>query len=106
MGSDTAIDIRNMANYPNPMTGETVFTFQLTDAATVKLDVFTVSGRLVKSFPEVLMDAGYNEVPEGSTWNGNDESGDILPSGMYFWKVTAVFPPPHPISRGRKGRVS
>jgi hypothetical protein len=80
-----------MINYPNPMTGETVFTFELTKNADVKLGIYTVSGRLVKSFEVSDMGAGYREIPVDGTWDGKaDGDGQLLASGVYFWKLTAT----------------
>ena len=89
--SDAELKILNMVNYPNPMTGETVFTFELTKDANVKLRIYTVSGRLVKSFEVLDMDAGYKEIPVDGTWDGTAD-GDVgqLASGVYLWKLTAT----------------
>jgi hypothetical protein len=85
------MEIFNVANYPNPMTNETVFTFELTmEAAEVKINVYTLSGRLVKSFTETNLKADYNEIPVGGTWNGRDEAENQLSSGVYLYRITAT----------------
>ena len=89
MGSDKPMEIMNAINYPNPFSGGTVFAFELTRSADVKVEVYTVSGRLVKRYEVDDMDAGYNEIPVGGTWDGKDESGDDLANGVYFWRITA-----------------
>lgn len=88
--SEAELAIENVANYPNPMTEGTVFTFELTRSARVKLEIYTVSGRLVKRYPEgEVLDAGYNEIPEDSTWDGTNENLEELSSGVYLYKITA-----------------
>ena len=85
------LDIENVANYPNPVTKSTVFTFELTRSARVKLEIYTVSGRLVKRYPEgEILDAGYNEIPEGDTWDGTDVSEKQLANGVYLYRITAT----------------
>jgi len=78
------LGIEEIANYPNPFSGETVFTFRLTKSADVKLEIYTTAGRLVKRYNEVPMDAGYNEIPESGAWDGSD-----LAAGVYLYKITA-----------------
>ncbi len=75
-----------IANHPNPFYRETIFAFRLTDMATiVNLDIYTVSGRLIRSF-ELRDVAGYHEVE----WDGMDAFGNNLANGVYYLKFTAV----------------
>jgi hypothetical protein len=82
---DAVLGIEEIANYPNPMTNSTVFTFKLTKSADVKLKIFTISGRLVDKIEAGTLDAGYNEIPAGGSW----DSGD-LSAGVYLYKITAT----------------
>ncbi|MCF7918931.1 MAG: hypothetical protein K9N06_03335 [Candidatus Cloacimonetes bacterium] len=93
-------DIIKVANYPNPVksltidpinTGRTRFTYVLTDDADdVSIKVYTVSGRLVKSFKNLASSIGYHEYPYSNIgWDCRDEKGDVLANGIYFYKVTA-----------------
>jgi FlgD Ig-like domain/FG-GAP-like repeat len=65
---------------PNPTSGPTLFSFELPVRAQVRLDVYDVRGHRVRAvFKE--------EVPEGShtlSWDGRDDSGQSLASGLYF----------------------
>jgi hypothetical protein len=83
--TDTTFQIQDITNYPNPFSDGTVFTFRLTKSADVKLEIYTSAGRLIKKYDAVPMDAGYNEIPEGSTWDGGD-----LSNGLYLYKITAT----------------
>jgi len=94
-------DIINIANYPNPVesltsnpvnAGRTRFTYVLTDDADrVYIKVYTVSGRLVKTFRDVPASVGYHEYPRTYYgWNCSDEQGFELANGIYFYTVTAV----------------
>ncbi|MBW7914635.1 MAG: DUF1501 domain-containing protein [Taibaiella sp.] len=66
-------------NYPNPFSRTTTITFS-SDGGTVAIQLFDVSGRLVKSIlPERQMDRGKHQV--------TIERGD-LPPGQYFYRLT------------------
>jgi Peptidase family C25/Propeptide_C25/FlgD Ig-like domain len=89
-----------VANYPNPVksmtidpinTGRTRFTYVLTDDADkVTIKVYTVSGRLVKTFSNLPASIGYHEYPHSNIgWDCSDEQGDYLANGIYFYKVIA-----------------
>jgi len=93
-------DLIKVANYPNPVksmtidpinTGRTRFTYVLTDDADkVTIKVYTVSGRLVKTFSDLPASIGYHEYPQSNIgWDCRDEMGDYLANGIYFYKVIA-----------------
>ena len=92
MGVGGDLDILNFVNYPNPFSVGTVFTFELTKNADVKINIYTSSGRLVKRFEEKNMAAGYCEIPISGTWDGSDGSNppQQLANGVYFYKITAT----------------
>jgi flagellar hook assembly protein FlgD len=73
-------------NYPNPTSGETNFTFKLTqvpDEITIK--IFTIAGRLVKEIDLTSSDLkfDFNKI----YWDGKDEDGDPIGNGVYLYKV-------------------
>ena len=73
-------------NYPNPTSGETHFTFKLTQIPEeIKIKIFTIAGRLVKELKLTSADLkfDFNKI----YWNGRDEDGDILANGVYLYKV-------------------
>ncbi len=93
-------DIINVANYPNPVVGKaqdprndgrTRFTYVLTDDADdVKIKIYTVSGRLVKTFANLPTGVGYHEFPRTLYgWDCKDERDFLLANGVYFYKVIA-----------------
>ncbi len=71
-------------NTPNPFNPATTITFDLAREGRVKLQVFDVAGRLVKT----LVDG---KLPGGralhATWSGLDERGARVPSGVYFYQL-------------------
>ena len=79
------LDILRVLNFPNPFSTETQFTFELTKDAKVSINIYTISGRKVKSFIERDQKIGFNRI----TWNGRDEYGNLLANGVYLYKIKA-----------------
>ncbi len=72
-------------NYPNPFNAGTRITFGLPQGANVTLDVYSITGQKVATVADGYFDAGrYNII-----WNGADESGQSLASGIYFYRLQA-----------------
>jgi hypothetical protein len=72
-------------NYPNPFNLETQIEFQLSESGQVVLRVFDISGREVRT----LVD---EELPNGDhtiRWNGMDNLGNHVPSGIYLFRIMA-----------------
>ena len=71
-------------NFPNPFNPVTTISFSLTAPGPVRLSVYDVSGRLVRT----LVDEG--EVTAGdheAIWNGQDQSGRAAAAGVYFYNL-------------------
>jgi hypothetical protein len=72
-------------NYPNPFNPSTTIRFGLRVRAPVSLRIYDAAGRLVRVLVEEPRDAGrYSE-----DWNGLDNAGRAVASGMYFYKLKA-----------------
>ena len=80
------MDVKFLGNYPNPFEKNTVFTYFLTSSARhVRLKIYTVSGRLIRTFDDLSMtSADYHEV----IWDGRDDWGDEVANGVYFFKLS------------------
>ncbi|MGH7602248.1 MAG: FlgD immunoglobulin-like domain containing protein, partial [bacterium] len=77
--------LREVMNYPNPFRRQTSFTFDLNLDAEVRVKIFTLSGRLIRTL-ETDARPGFNMLP----WDGRDEDGDELANGVYLYKVIAT----------------
>jgi subtilisin family serine protease len=72
-------------NAPNPFNPVTVIGFDLPSREKVRLEVFQPSGRHVRTLVDRVMPAGRHEIK----WDGRDERGAALPSGVYLYRVRA-----------------
>lgn len=72
-------------NHPNPFNPETEISFVLPQAAHVKLEVYNILGRKVKTLIDEPRDAGYQAV----VWDGTSSSGSYVSSGVYFYRLIA-----------------
>ncbi len=72
-------------NYPNPFNPMTTIEYDLPSAQRVRLLVYTVDGRLVRSLVNATVPGGHHQ----AVWQGRDEQGRIVPSGVYFYRLEA-----------------
>jgi hypothetical protein len=74
-------------NYPNPFNPVTTIRYSIKKRGHVKLSVFNVAGQLVKT----LVDEVQGPKPGGYalTWDGRNNSGEAVASGVYFYKIMA-----------------
>ena len=79
----TNIKVSKVLNYPNPMKNFTYFTFYLDGDAVVDIEVFTISGKKIKTISDKICQPGYNQI----FWDGKDNDGDSPASGVYFYKI-------------------
>jgi hypothetical protein len=71
------------ANSPNPFNPETTIRYSLPRATWVRLFVYDVSGRLVRRLDDGMEPAGERAV----TWNGRDDRGTPVGSGVYIYRL-------------------
>lgn len=76
----------DVMNYPNPFKNYTEFIYTLLrPMKSVKIEVYTLRGRLVATFDGPTT-PGYHSLG----WDGNDKSGDGIANGSYVYKVIAT----------------
>ncbi len=75
-------------NFPNPFNPTTTIHFGLRMKGHVSIRIFDVAGRLVRTLADEVRDAG----PHSVTWNGKNNLGNKVASGVYLYKMnTAEF---------------
>ena len=72
-------------NYPNPFNPETTFEYQLPQTTNISIRIYNVMGNLVREFTDGRQGPGRYRV----TWDGKDDSGRRLTSGIYFFRMEA-----------------
>jgi len=86
--NDEELKISHVLNYPNPFTTRTFFWFEHNDPATdlaVKIEIFTVSGKLIKTISQTINTIGNrsNEIE----WDGRDDFGQKVGRGVYVYRL-------------------
>jgi bacillolysin/thermolysin len=77
------IKAKGVENYPNPFNPETDIYFQVPSSGKVTVQVFDRNGRMVKELVNENLGAGQHQ----RHWDGRDERGNELPSGIYYCVV-------------------
>ena len=72
-------------NYPNPFNPVTSILYELPAAARVYLNVYNVDGVLVRKLENRKQPPGRYTVK----WDGRNESGHVVSSGIYFYRIKA-----------------
>ncbi|UCF05882.1 MAG: choice-of-anchor D domain-containing protein [bacterium] len=70
-------------NYPNPFNPMTRILFGLREPSVVSLRIYDASGRLVRVLVDEFHKAGHYE----ADWNGRDNTGRRVASGIYFYRL-------------------
>jgi hypothetical protein len=80
----TPREFKSFRNFPNPFNPETQITFVLDHSRQVTVELFDVLGRKVKRLVRGNLSAGLHSIQ----WDGKDEAGEDVGSGIYFCRVT------------------
>ena len=79
-----------LANYPNPFNPETWIPYQLSKAADVTVTIYASDGNVVRTLALGYRDAGtYKNRSQAAYWDGRNETGESVASGVYFYTLTA-----------------
>jgi hypothetical protein len=70
-------------NYPNPFNPETTISFSNREAGNVSINIYNMKGQLVKTLINEYLEAAYHNI----VWNGKDNTGKSVSSGIYFYKM-------------------
>jgi hypothetical protein len=70
-------------NYPNPFNPNTTINFELNKPQLVEISVYTIEGKLVRNLIAEDMPVGPHEI----TWNGRDNAGALVSSGVYLYRL-------------------
>jgi hypothetical protein len=76
---------RLLPAYPNPFNGTTTIPFDLPSSVEVNLTLYNLTGQRVITLARGMREAGGYSIG----WDGMDDAGRALVSGMYFYNLTA-----------------
>ncbi len=85
VGRSTNTSVTMSQNYPNPFNPETRIRFGLPQDARVRIVIYDVQGRRVRTLLDETRSAATHEV----TWNGTDDAGARVASGIFFCRLEA-----------------
>ena len=80
--------VKRLYNYPNPFSTSTEFMLehnQSCEVMDVQVQIFTISGRLVKTLQSQVNTQGFTT--RGLFWDGRDDFGDKLANGVYIYRL-------------------
>jgi len=81
----TPESFRLRQNFPNPFNPETTIQFDLPEIAHVRLEIYNLLGQRITTLVDNRQPAGRYTL----MWDGKDQHGNAVASGIYFYKLTA-----------------
>lgn len=75
--------LRLNQNVPNPFNPATVISFEIDEDSPVRLDIYDMAGERVRRLLDGALGAGRHAV----TWDGKDQGGTALASGIYLYRI-------------------
>ena len=79
------VESQLVGNYPNPFNPETTISYTVKENSNVKIDIYNMKGQLIRSLVNSEKAAGNHSV----VWNGQDDNGRTVASGVYYYKMYA-----------------
>ena len=78
------------ANYPNPFNPETWIPYRLSETAEVTIRIYAIDGTLLRTLALGELSAGiYERRNRAAYWDGKNELGEPVASGIYFYTLSA-----------------
>jgi hypothetical protein len=90
-----SLELKNVLNYPNPFINYTEFWFNhnSSDVLNVSIQIFTVSGKLIKTInTQTNTGSGVSSLSRDITWDGTDDFGNKVGKGVYVYKLNVKSP--------------
>ena len=71
--------------YPNPFNPVTKFNYEVPNTEHVSIDIYSLTGRHIKSLVNSIQNPGYKTVQ----WNATNDSGQPVSAGVYIYTIQA-----------------
>ncbi len=87
LASDVVLpkDFTLLQNFPNPFNPQTSITYGLPEGANVRVTIHNILGQRVRILVDSYQEPGFKNV----VWDGADENGRQVSSGLYFYRLEA-----------------
>ena len=72
-----------LQNYPNPFNPSTTIEYQIPKAGQVDVNIFSITGELVRTIKSGVQNSGSYKV----SWNSKNDNGKNVSSGVYLFQV-------------------
>jgi hypothetical protein len=82
-GTPVATGVSGLSSYPNPFNPTTTIEYNVSTGQSIRLEVFDVRGKRVRTLASGWVTAGLHEVE----WDGRDERGRAVASGVYYTRL-------------------
>ncbi|MGC6438906.1 MAG: type IX secretion system sortase PorU, partial [Flavobacteriaceae bacterium] len=84
-----SLELTNVLNYPNPFINHTEFWFSHNSSGIldVSIQIFTISGKLIKTINSQTNNNGSSSVSREISWDGTDDFGHKIGKGVYIYKL-------------------
>jgi hypothetical protein len=73
------------ANFPNPFRSETTLNFDVKEPGAVRIGIYNAKGQLIRTLLNATEASGHHSL----VWNGKDEHGNAVGSGIYTYRLQA-----------------
>jgi len=73
----------NLRSYPNPFNLETMIEYSILKPGLTRVYIFNALGQRIRTLLEIEQQVGTHQV----VWDGRNDSGDLVNSGIYFCKI-------------------
>ncbi|MBI1930761.1 T9SS type A sorting domain-containing protein [Candidatus Poribacteria bacterium] len=88
--SEIPKETKLLPNYPNPFNPETWIPYRLAEDALVTLTIYDMAGKMVRTIPIGQKHAAvYESRDKAIYWDGRNDSGERVASGVYFYSLAA-----------------
>jgi hypothetical protein len=79
-----------LQNYPNPFNPETWIPFSISERTHVVIKIYSITGQLIRILDLGVKDPGkYVSRDRAAYWDGRNDDGDEVASGVYFYRLHA-----------------
>ncbi len=81
--NNMSLNSLQLSNYPNPFNPSTTISFSIPVSSNIQILIYNIKGQKVRTVTNESYERGNHSV----IWNGNDDSGKTVSSGIYSYKL-------------------